>query len=258
MILLRFCILTIIWLVYSPCLLWAEDGLSESIWLSLESEGPALADAETVLNNIDRRVEEIRTLTANYEQHRYTPLLKEPLVSKGRVRVVPTMTRWDTHQPRPSVMVSESRTLKIYDPQAVVLEVYELEEHLAGLMFSPLPRLAILRQYFVLTVQSRLSPDVVREGEGDGVSSSQDEIYCIRLTPRDQWSGHMQRAVAGVDARQGVIRWVVWLDPDGDRTAIRFTDVKRNVELSPQMLTLELPDHTRVVHPLEAWGGDTP
>ena len=213
-------------------------------------------EADAVLARIDAKAGEIHTLAADFEQRRYTPLLKEPLVSEGLVRVVPTMTRWDTHLPRASIMVSDATTLKIYDPEARILEIYEMEERLTGLMFSPMPRTSQLRRYFELEVMAaeRANPNEAEEesaGELPGES-----IYCIRLTPRQQWSQHVQWAMAEIDADRGVLRRVAWADPDGDRTEIRFAQVKLNEALSPDGLALALPGDVKIVRPLEALSGE--
>src|SRR5207248_235768 len=90
------------------------------------------------------------SLSANFQQQKFTALLKRPLVSSGTIRLRKSTMRWDTQQPQRSVLWMNDREARIYYPQPPpgVVEVYTLDQKMAELASSPLPRLAVLKRKF--------------------------------------------------------------------------------------------------------------
>ena len=89
---------------------------------------PPIQDAlQKQLDEIDQRVAKITSLRADFEQQKHTPMLKQPLVSAGSLMVKGDKVRWDTRTPRPTAMAISGGEIKIYYPEAQVVEIYKAE-----------------------------------------------------------------------------------------------------------------------------------
>src|SRR5215208_3997972 len=65
---------------------------------------------------IDARAGQIADLSADFEQQKFTAMLKKPLVSSGRVYVRGSTMRWDTKNPEPNELLITDREVRIYYP----------------------------------------------------------------------------------------------------------------------------------------------
>src|SRR5438552_3994802 len=101
---------------------------------------PESDELRAKIDDIDRRAGRINDLTARFELHKFTALLKKPLVSSGRVRMKGSVVRWDTEATEPSVLHSDGREIRMYYPRQRAVEVYPIDRRLTDLAASPLPR----------------------------------------------------------------------------------------------------------------------
>ncbi len=201
---------------------------------------PRTPDAR--LEEIDKRIGAITDLRAEFEQRRHTPLLKAPMVSSGRVVLKSERVRWDTVRPRPSVMTIDRHEVRIHDPEAGVLEVYEVGGSLAEFSGSPLPRLETLRKTFSFAA---MAPSDL------GVPAGGDRYVGIELAPvTEDLREHVSRVRVVLDASVPCVSVIEILDADGERTEIRFTEVRTNTGVKDSELTLEVPAGTRVSRPM--------
>ena len=206
---------------------------------------PATAPADQALwgrlSQIDNRAGQVKSLSANFEQEKFTALLRKPVVSSGRVRIQGSTMRWDTLKPDPSVLLIDQTQARIYYPAQKTLEVYPLDQRLGELAASPLPRLSVLK--------SRFTFQQVPTSE---MASSADEKHFIalRLTPADaSLREHVKEVRVLLDIGAGYIVRAEATDSDGERTVLSFKDVQLNVPMGD--LSLAVPPGTAVVHPLQ-------
>jgi outer membrane lipoprotein-sorting protein len=199
------------------------------------------------LSEIDARGEQINDLTADFEQRKFTAILKKPLVSEGKVRMAGPRTRWDTERPRKSVLLLDEKELKLYDPEAATLEVYDLTGALSRMTASPVPRLAAVRDEFAI---ERLE---VREMDEAAAPSSH---IAVRLTPLQEGTKeHVTEVRVLIDRALACATQVEVTDPDRDRTVIRFRNLRTNTGLNPADLDLRVPAGTTTSRPLQGAGG---
>ena len=232
-----FLLLTPFCLAASPATLPVAppDGIDASLWERMES--------------IDAKAEAIEDLTANFEQQKFTPLLKKPLVSKGTVAARGSVMLWDTRAPEPTLMRVDEKEITIYYPNQKTAEVYPLAGQLAAMCSSPVPRLAPLLQHFTF------APAAAKDlGEQEDAGR-----LALRLTPTDDAiREHVDNVCVLIDANRGFILAFQLIDADGERTMIRFSDVMVNAKLDDARLRLTLPAGTKTVHPLEGAGPSRP
>jgi outer membrane lipoprotein-sorting protein len=201
------------------------------------------------MKSIDAKAETIADLTANFEQEKFTPLLKKPLVSKGTVVAKGSAMLWDTRSPEPTLMRVDENEVAIYYPNHKTAEVYPLAGQLAAMSSSPVPRLATLLQHF------KFAPAAAKDlGERDNPGR-----LAFRLTPTDSAiREHVDNVCVLIDADHGFILIFQLIDADGERTVIRFSDVKVNTKIDDSRLRLSLPAAVKIVHPLEDLGPPQP
>lgn len=221
------------------------------IWTCLAA-GPAAPTTDpslsTKLAQIDERAGQIKSLSAHYDQQKFTALLRKPLESNGRIRIKGPVIRWDTAQPEPSVLFIDQGEARVYYPNQKTLEVYPLDKRLADLAASPLPRLDVLKERFSIEQMPVESLDK---------SAAGTDLVGLRLTPKDaSIAEHIRQVCVLLDIRKAYIMKAEVTDSDGDRTVLSFKDVQLNVDVGD--LALVVPPGTAVTHPLEGLNGQPP
>lgn len=191
------------------------------------------------LRNIDAQTAAIIDLTAEFEQKKFSPLLKKPLVSRGTILARGTATLWITEKPEPTRMRIDAASMQIYYPGRKQIEAYPLKGKLAAMAASPLPRLATLIDPFDITQENLHSTD--------------DSILLL-LTPRaDELKQYVKQVHVTIYIQPQhppqVIEFEL-IDPDGERTTIHFYHQKTNQNLPAAALDLNAPPGTDIVHPL--------
>ena len=215
--------------------------------LAADAPRPIDAALQHRLDDIDRRAGGVQDLSARFEQQKFTALLKKPLVSAGRVRMKGGSVRWDTESPEPAVLHSDGREIRMYYPRQRVVEVYPIDRRLTDLAASPLPRLTALREHFTIEPADLRDVDPV---EAAGIKTG--SRIALRLTPTDDYlKEHVDHVFVLLDADAACVRQVEVHDADGDRTFIRFSDVKLNAGLKDADIALSVPAGTKVSRPLE-------
>jgi outer membrane lipoprotein carrier protein len=205
---------------------------------------PAPPDAALAaqLDDIDRRAGRAKDLSGRFTQEKHTALLKKPLVSSGRIRMKGAVVRWDTESPEPTVLYSDGREIRMYYPKQATVEVYPIDRRLGDLAASPLPRLDILRRHFRI----ERAADAPRD----------DRTVELKLTPTDEsLAQHVDEVRVTLDVPAAAVTRVEMLDADGDRTVIRFTDLRTNTGIRDGELDLSVPAGTKVSRPLEGKQG---
>ena len=207
--------------------------------------GPADAALWAKLTEIDSRAGRIQSLSADFEQQKFTALLRKPLVSTGHVRVKGSTMRWDMLEPAPGVLFIDEREARVYYPAQKTLEVYPLDKRLGELAASPLPRLAVLRE--------RFSFEQIRSSDL-GQPNDPKRFVALRLVPTDASLGeHVKQVRVLLDVRATHILKAEVTDSDGDRTVLSFSNVQLNADVGE--LALAVPPGTAVTHPLEGLDG---
>jgi outer membrane lipoprotein-sorting protein len=200
------------------------------------------------LLDIDRRAGQITDLQADFEQQKFTAMLKKPLVTSGRVFVRGSTMLWDTQRPEPNQLQITDKEVRIYYPAQKVIEAYQVQEKLGQLAASPLPRLSVLEKHF------NFEPIPVADmGESDG-----EEFFAVRMTPtQPALREHVEQIRVLLDATRGLIVRLEMRDSDGERTVIRFSNAKTNSGLKDEQLTIAAPADVKVTRPLAAVEGSS-
>ena len=196
--------------------------------------------------DIDRRAGQVTDLEADFEQEKFTTMLKRPLLTSGRVFVRGSTMLWDTARPEPNQLQITDKEVRIYYPAQKVIEVYQVREKLGQLAASPLPRRAVLERHFTF------EPIAVADMD----ESDAEKYFAVRMTPtQPELREHIEQVRVLLDATRGLIVRLEMRDSDGDRTLIRFSNVKTNSGLKDGQLQIVAPADVKVTRPLAAVEG---
>ena len=189
------------------------------------------------LTEIDQHAAKIKSIDASFQQKRYAALLKKPVISIGRVRVVGSTVRWDTTKPHPTAMITTSKKVTLYYPKQKVVEEYDIKNRMADLTASPQPRLSVLLKHFKI----------------EKAESKIRNTIALKLTPIDKsLEEHVSTGRVVIDTKTAVMREFEMTDAEGDRTVIAITKPKTNSGLKVDQLKLKLPRGTKIVRPMAA------
>lgn len=182
------------------------------------------------------------TYRARFEQKKFSPLLRDPIASRGLVQMAGGVARWDTEPPHATTVVMDGQTLSMYYPDQQTLEVYALGTQpggagLAAIATSPVPDLDVLREHFDLEAW-RFTND--------------NRQLALTLVPRsDAVRDAIEDVQVDVDTATGHLHRFVLTDLDGEATELTFLDPEPDAQIDPASLEFDVPPGTTVVRPLD-------
>jgi outer membrane lipoprotein-sorting protein len=207
---------------------------ADSVAQQTGSYGSPITD--DALEKLQQASEQVRDLTATFEQIRHTPLLRQPLESRGSIHVNEKAMIWETREPHRSTMSISDDELRLYYPDDALLEIYPLSAAYAGMNVTPLLRPRELREHFD-----------IRSVERDGADES---LLTLHLSPRQaDLQDRLASIVLEVARESALVRRGEMTTPDGERTEFRFTGVQVNTGPQIKDVTRNVPEGTHVVRP---------
>jgi outer membrane lipoprotein-sorting protein len=209
---------------------------------SQPTTAPASKEFEQQLQAINAHGQAIKDLTADFVQEKQSPLLRKPLVSRGRIAARGDTSLWQTDTPEPTQMTCDPHLLRLYYPNRKVVEEYPITTRLGVLAASPLPGLDVILQNFTV------SPDA---GDGLQAPSGASAVVAVRMDPaNDDVRRYIDHARVLLDSQRGLVLSFEMVDPDGERTLIRFSNIKTDNGLNVDAVKLQLPADVKIVQPL--------
>ena len=197
------------------------------------------------MKSVDAKAASISDLSADFEQKKFTPLLKKPMISSGTVLAKGAAMLWTTRAPEPTVMRVDERELSIYYQNQKTVEIYPISGQMAQMAASPVPRLAALLEHF----------SFAPAGEDEFGEKVDAGRLALRMVPTDPAiREHVDKVTVLIDTERGFILAFTLIDADAERTEIRFSNVRINTKLDEAQLKLRLPAGVKTVHPLEELG----
>ncbi len=199
-----------------------------------DASPPADACAADMTERVQRRYDAVRDLRARFVQRTTSVALGSAeaaaMEAGGEVFFAkPGRMRWSYETPEPSLVVSDGKTLWIYDPQVEEAQQFPVgPEFLSGAALQ-----------FLL---------------GDGQLVDEFEIVArdcdaarvrLLLTPRKDSS--YERLELRADRETGEIRSTVVIDLLGNRTEVELEELQSNVDPSAERFQFEPPPGTRVL-----------
>lgn len=218
-----------------------------------ESAAPEPRDAQEEallerLQALDARLDDVTSMRAEFTQKRIIPMLRRPMESRGTLLWAGGAVRWDTLEPAPSVMVVREDEIRIYTPEARMLEIYELGESALDQSQPGLakaganPRLAQLTERFT-----------IREIPADAFDDPpKGEMLGLELTPiDDELAQEIERVLILVEVDVPMARRVRIESTDGEVTDIALDKLRFAPAVTEREMTIDVPRGTEVTRPMQ-------
>ncbi len=181
-------------------------------------------ELEPVLQRLQKAAEEIQTLAGSFVQEKRLAMLKEPLVSRGRLYYArPDRLRWEVTEPVARGFALTGRTGRRWHQRGGSPETFHLDRNPA--------MQAVAEQLFAWVrfdlVRLRLQYRITVLGE---------HPVALRLEPVPQAeSGILRRLDVAFSGDGTHVECVEFTERDGDVTRITFTEMVLNAPLSADL-----------------------
>ena len=190
--------------------------------------------AQAVARRVQQRYDAVRDLRARFVQRTQQVTLGSSgggsLESSGEVVFAkPGRMRWSYEAPAPSLVVSDGKTLWIYDPTA-----REVQQLPLGPDF-----LSVAAVQFLLG-EGRLLDEFTVSAKDCGAPEVQ-----LALVPRRD--SQYERLELCVDPKSGAVRETTVVDLLGNRTTIELREQRSNAKPDPSLFRFVPPAGTRVL-----------
>jgi outer membrane lipoprotein carrier protein len=196
--------------------------------------------AREVAGRVQARYDGVQDLEARFTQRSRSVALggaaQEMEASGVALFAKPGRMRWTYEKPEPSLVVSDGKTLWIYDPTAREVQEFEVGEgFLSGTAVQ-----------FLLGEGRILDAFTVR-AEGCG-----GQTVTLFLTPREEAS--YEWLELRVDPKTGDVRGTAVVDLFGNRTDVAFASLRSNLRPDPARFRFEPEPGVRVLRAKEPAG----
>lgn len=203
---------------------------------------PAVAkdDAAVWATKVQKTYETVKDLSADFQQvTRFKGADKTGPMTTGTIEVKkPGKMRWEFGTPEKKSMVSDGKTLWMYDGeenQVVVNEFMQQTTSVTGLNF--LEGLGDLKKSFDVTLAAAPAD-----------ATAKDAVF-LSLAPKDASDVQFTNILLAVDRKTGLANEVFLTDPMGSVTRLTFTNLVRNKALPDSRFVFEIPKGAEVIKP---------
>lgn len=190
---------------------------------------------EEVLEQVDARQKNVRTLRAHFTQTKEVGMLAEPEVSEGTfVYQQPNRVLWKYEQPRPVSMAIADGTMTTWYPhlkKAERMEIKSFEDRIFRYLGAGTGAIRELGKYF----DFRFIEDRAKNE------------YVLELDPKTRALEKRIRSITiWIDGKSYFTRGFEYVEGDGDLTRFEFHDIEMNPRLSADAFELAIPASVKV------------
>jgi outer membrane lipoprotein carrier protein len=225
--------------VFATTLLLCTAAMSPPVGTYLArvaSAAPATPTAEGVATRVQAFYDQTKTFQASFKQEYFIRMHDQRRTSEGRVAFEkPGKMSWKYDQPNGNRVVSDGRTLKVYDRenQQMFEQPVDKSQYPAALAF--LMGQGELMRSFSLRL---LDPATVKFEGG----------WVLEGTPKDPTPAY-QKVLLYIDAATSQVRRVLILDAQGNRNRFDFNNPLVNTPVPNGEFSFTPPEGTQIVRP---------
>lgn len=186
----------------------------------------AESDQQKALDAIQEQFDLVNTFKADFEQKSYVKLMNQTQKAKGQVQIKkPGKMRWEYKAPEPQILVSDHKTLWLYVPE----DEQVTKVPVASVYSSNTPALFLSGRGKLTEIFNVLQ-----------VSEEGNEITVVLgAKTEDQ---NLDRLVLYVDNKNYQITGSTVYDKLGNRTDIRFQNIKINMDIPAETFQFNIPE----------------
>lgn len=206
--------------------------------LALHTSQNGLAEAHRLLERMAEKHRKLQVMAASFVQRVQTPLMRKPIVSRGRMlfRREPACAVFELAEPRRSICRFDATSYQVYRPGRREAERFLFTDgDLAGALVRVLaPKGAdeIEKSFRIVRAATKGEKGQLRE---------------IALEPlRKSLADFMTELTLTVASGDLTISEIRYRNRDGDRVRIQITDYAMNPRIDPQRFEKDLPKGTKL------------
>jgi outer membrane lipoprotein carrier protein len=225
--------------VFAAALLVCAAAMSSPVasWLTpAAAAAPAIPSADAIAARVQAFYDQTKTFQAGFKQEYFIRMHDQHRTSEGRVAFEkPGKMSWKYDQPNGNRVVSDGRTLKVYDRenQQMFEQPVDKSQYPAALAF--LMGQGELTRSFTLRL---LDPATVKFEGG----------WVLEGTPKDATPAY-QKVLLYVDTATSQVRRVLILDAQGNRNRFDFNNPLVNTPVPHSEFNFTPPEGTQIVRP---------
>lgn len=186
--------------------------------------------------NLERKLASLRSLEADFEQFYYSASISTPLEEKGKLYFQkPDFMRWEYQEPEKYVYLYKGGLWLAYFPEDNQLFRSTLSPEEAD---SDLFRLLL----------GKTSLDRVYLIEAASFPSERKNPLQLKLIPRQEQS--FRYLLLEIEPKTFLIEKLLLFDSAGNKQEFRFSQIKPNARIKPNLLELDVPPDCEIIDDL--------
>ncbi len=203
--------------------------------LSLVASPVDAARLDEILAEMEKAGEQLRTLTADFEQTDHDAILQDQDVSRGKLHLeMPGSVRWEHVEPAPKVLLVRDKLVRVYNVSAA--QVDEFKQDSGG------------RSGMNLLVGFGGSNDELAKNYDASLLEESESSVVLKLIPKPDSPASLFAAIElTVDKTTWTPVRSVFHEVNRDHTDIDFENVVINGELPDDIFELDLPKDVAII-----------
>jgi len=185
----------------------------------------ALSSEQATVNAIQKSYESVLTFRATFEQRAFVKMVNRTEVAKGNVQIKkPGKMKWVYNSPDPQVLISNQKNLWLYTPEDEQVTRMPVE----NVYSSNTPALFLAGQGILTDTFDVVQ--VLTEKNG----------FTVVFTPKEVES-NVSRLILRANKNNYQITGATVYDKLGNKTDIRFRDIRINEEIAESVFDFKIP-----------------
>ena len=185
----------------------------------------ALSSEQAAVNAIQKNYESVLTFKATFEQRAFVKMVNRTEVAKGNVQIKkPGKMKWVYNSPDPQVLISNQKNLWLYTPEDEQVTRMPVE----NVYSSNTPALFLAGQGILTDTFDVVQ--VLTEKNG----------FTVVFTPKEVES-NLSRLILRANKNNYQITGATVYDKLGNKTDIRFRDIRINEEIAESVFNFKVP-----------------
>jgi len=209
------------------------SGMKRVCWILILSLFSFSQTAEDTAMRLENMLHSTQTLEARFEHNYYSAVVSTPLKEKGKIYFKkPDLMRWEYTDPENNVYLFKGDKYQWYfaeDNQLMRGSITE-EGHESEILLLLSGQKKLFDFY---TIANSPFPT-------DNPQNAQ-----IKLTPKQDDDGSF--LLLEIAKNNGLIRTIIFMDWEGNKTEFRFSRIKTNASLPKNIFELKLPSDVEII-----------
>lgn len=203
--------------------------LAVSSFLSLSSAEAQILSVDQVVQGMRESREKIKDFSADLHQEKKVSLLREKILSQGKIRFkYPDKVYIEFFPPESSRMAFDGKTLLLYYEEEKIAERYQIQDHpMAGkfLLFTRDPFQKELAEWKII--------------------EDRESFLVMEIRPKEK-EALFAKTNLWISKKNWIVTGMEMVEKNGDTTRLRYSNIRVNAGLTDSDFAIQLPRGTKI------------